>query len=504
MKVGISKRLTSLAIIGISCILAACATSNETISTAPVSSGADDYVSKFESDSGSSARETAQDNATRPLSENAGKTSEVAGNDVESTARGQASRSDNEMKDLSKYYANEASRLYAGGRYDDALQYANDALLMDSDNELASRVKSDVEQKLGVSRSVGENMAKARSEEESALRAEAIYEINNGMNVAARLVKEGKYTEGIAKLEDVLDIIRWTDYMVETEAFEREARLRIAEAEKSREEDRLEDFVKIREQERRLRELEIQQELDNYREEIRNLYDLAKEYFDRQEYHECVIVLNKILREDPYNEQVARLKSIANELESGMRDRRSWEDFNKGWHLTMAKIKAANVMPTRDVNPPSYEDWKKVNARADALRASRRTKLSKEDLAVRSALENVNISLNEDETALDEVVAKLRSEGRINVVRASAVDGEQGLTLEDTGRIKLRQALELICLQLSLSWRVENGAVIIDEEDAEAGANVARRVFNVADLLVTLRTFRGDEPRLAGDSQTEG
>lgn len=504
MKSGISKRLASLAIIGVSFVMAACATSNETISSTPVDSGTDDYVSKFENrDSGSSARETAHRNATRPVSSDTGKTSEVAGA-IESNARGQASRTDNEMKDLSKYYANEASRLYSGGRYEDALQYANDAILMDSGNSLAARVKSDVEQKLGVSRSIGESMAKARSEEESALRAEAIYEINNGINVGSKLVKQGKYTAGIAKFEDVLDIIRWTDYMVETEAFELEARSRISEAEKLREDARLDDFVKIREQERRLRELEIQHELDNYREEIRNLYDLAKEYFDRKEYRECIVVLNKILREDPYNDQVARLKSIARELDQGARDRSSWEDFNKGWHLTMARIQAANVMPTSEITMPTYEWWDRINRRAADLEKNRRTKLSKEDLAVRSALENVTLSPNFDDRSLDGVISWLRDEGRINVIRASAVDGDETLTLEDTGRVKLRQALELICLQLSLSWRVENGTVIIDEEDAEAGSNVARRVFNVADLLVTLRTFRGDEPRLAGDFEGEG
>jgi len=126
-------------------------------------------------------------------------------------------------------------------------------------------------------------------------------------------------------------VIRWTDYMLETQSFEREARLMIQEAEQLREEARLEDYVKIREQERRLRELEIQQELSRYREEIRNLYENAKELFDNREYKEAVVVLDKILREDPYNEQVARLKQIATNLDQGKRDRNAWEEFNRNW-----------------------------------------------------------------------------------------------------------------------------------------------------------------------------
>lgn len=504
MKVGISRRLMMVAVAGITCVLAACA-SDQVVEDVPVDPTTDDYVSRFgEEGETAPTREELRGAAEADGPAQPGKTTEVSSWRGERSARSATEGvSDKDLAQLADHYANEAARLYQDKRFEDALEYARDALLMNPDNKIAAQIKSDVEQTLGVQRSVAGNMAQARSEEESAMRAEAVYEINSGIDKADRLIRQGDYTGAISQLEKVLDVIRWTDYMLETQGFEREARLLIQEAEQLREEARLEDYVKVREQERRLRELEIQQELDRYREEIRNLYENAKELFDSREYKESVVVLDKILREDPYNEQVARLKQIATNLDKGKRDRNAWEEFNRNWKESMALVKWTNAMPTEDVGLAPYEYWMRVNQRARDLEASRVTPLSKEDIAVRSALENVTLPLAFDGQSLEDVIARFRSEGRVNIMATRNVDKDDTVEL-DIGRVKLRQGLDLVCDQLELSWRVENGAVIIDEEGGGEGRNVVRRVFNVADLLVNLRTFISDEPRLSGDTQRDG
>ncbi|MBZ0135892.1 MAG: hypothetical protein K8I27_05925 [Planctomycetes bacterium] len=501
MNSGITRRLALTAAACIAGFIAACASDPVTTGDVAVEPTTDDYVSRF-GDEGERVptREELRERAVE--TGEAGKPAEVASRGERAARDASEGVNDKDLKNLAQYYANEAARLYSEKRYNEALEFARDALLMDPNNAVATEIRGNAEQALGVGRSPSDNMARARSEEDAAVRAEAVYEISHGLDVADKLIRAGDYTEAIAEIEKVLDIIRWTDYMLETEGFEREARLMMQEAERLREKSRLDDFVKIREQERRLRELEIQQELDRYREEIRNLYDQAKEYFDRREYEDAVIVLNKILREDPYNEQVARLKSIASDLSKGQRDRNAWEEFNRNWRETMEQVKGANYMPLEDLTLASYEDWIRTNQRADALEASRRTPLSKEDIAVRSALENVTLALSFEGSRLDEVITRFRTEGRVNILRARAVDGETEINL-DIGRVKLRQALDLVCDQADLSWRVDNGAVIIDEEGAGEGQNVVRRVFNVADLLINLRNFKGDEPRLAGDTERD-
>jgi type II secretory pathway component GspD/PulD (secretin)/tetratricopeptide (TPR) repeat protein len=502
MKSGIYKRLSMAAVAAFIGLVTACASDPVVVDDTPVHPTNDDYVKEFRNgDNSVATREELLKESEKPA-KNAGTSKEVSSRTEMATRRSVEGVSDKDLKDLAQFYANEAARLYADQRYEEALVRARDALLMDPDNAVAADVQANVEQALGIQRSPGENMAAARSEEESALRGEAIYEISHGLDVATRLISEGQYSEAIAELEKVLDIIRWTDYMIETEGFEREARLLLQDAEAAREKARLEDFVKIREQERRLRELEIQQELDRYREEISNLYDEAKEYFDRREYKDAVIVLNKILREDPYNEQVSRLKQIATNLDQGQRDRNAWEDFNRSWRESMELVKSRTAMPTEDVELAEYEHYMRSLERARTLEAQRQTPLSKEDISVRSALETVTLTLFFEEATLDEVIAKFRTDGNINILRARAVDGETPISL-DVGRVKLRQALDLVADYADLSWRVENGAVIIDESGAAESGNVVRRVFNVADLLINLRTFRGDEPRLSGDTESD-
>jgi Flp pilus assembly secretin CpaC len=496
MKAGILRRLAMVAAAGAAGFLAACA-SNQMVEEPVVETTRDDYVSQLGGDATESRkdlRERAQSvGDSSSETSDSGSAREVSGRG--GAARGSAAGSESEIRRLADYYANQAARLYSEQRFEEAIEYARDALLMDADNAKAAAVKSDSEIAIGRGRSLADTMARSRSEREAALRAEAVYEISNGLDKADRMIRAQQYSDAIAQLETVLDIIRWTNYMVETEGYEREARLMIQEAQTRREQARLEDYVRIREQERRLREMEIQQELDRYREEVRNLYAQAREYFDRREYRDTVVVLNKILREDPYNEQVSRLRQIAADLDSGKRDRAAWEEFNRNWRETMQLIWASNAPPVNDLTLPTYEHWERINRRAAHLESERRMPLSREDIVVRNALENVTLPLEYDGTPLDDVIQILRSQARINIVRSRRVDGDMPIEFE-IGRVRLRQALDLIADRHDLTWAVENGAIIIDDEFSGEGRNVVRRVFDVSDLLITLTTFRGQEPRL--------
>ncbi len=492
----LQKRLSFLAVTASVGLLAACASSTKPVDDVAVKPTTDDYVAKFDD---KSDRAAARETAERPAASAEGDRKEVAQPSGRAGKPSGSKFSESELKALADYYADEAYQLYKAASYDKARKIANDALDLNPGNARATQVRDDVERVLGLSRGEASNAARARSNEDRALRAEALYEIDAGLDRADRLIREGEYTKATAELEKVLDVIRWTGYMLDTEAKEREARLMLEEARTKREDARIKDYVNTQEAERRIRELEMQEELDRYREQIRNLYTTAKENFDRREYAETILVLNQILREDPYNQEVARLKSIARDLERGKADRDTWEAFNQNWKQVMANVVNANVFPTNDVTMPDYEDLQRADERANRLKRSQSTPLSKEDLAVRSALETVDLNLSFEEQSLDDVIKKLKTDGKINILRAKAVPGDTPVTI-DVGRVKLRQALNLITDALTLSWRVENGAVIIGAENADEGRNVARRVFNVADLLVNLRTFKGDEPRLRTDA----
>lgn len=495
MNVGIRLRFALVAAAAVVGLVSACSSGPAPVTERDVKPITENYLDKVESST--PASDEGRSRAMEPAPESTGKPTEAA----QRGEPGPAKVGGSDLHNLAQYYAQEAQRLYKAQRFADALEYANDCLAMDATNATALVVKADAEQTLGVQRSQGENMARARGEEEQAKRAEALHVISKGLDEGNRLIRAGKYTEAIAELDRVLDVMRWSAYMVSTEAQEREARLLIEEAKSQREKSRLEDFVKVREQERRLRELEIQQELDRYREEVRNKYETAKDYFDNKEYAEAVRALNQILREDPYNEQVARLKQIASDLNQGKRERDAWEDFNRNWKVAMQNVIAANVIPTSTINVGDFEDTQRAAQRAQRIQAENQTPLSKEDIVVRSALENVVVTVTFEDTPLDDVVRRLRTDARINIIKAAGVDGQAvKINLTDVGRVRLRQALDLICDAGDLEWRVSNGAIIIGAKGSAAGQNVVTKIFPVADLLVTLRTFKGDEPKLQGDA----
>lgn len=497
-KLWLQKRLALFAAALSIGIVSACA-SSQAPAAADVKPTTDDYVSDFRAGGPKETpRAAARENAERPDAKDAGKNEEVNQRGNRPGAAGGSKVSADELKALANYYADEAYTHYRNANYEKAYKLANDALEMDPGNAAAAQVRDDVSNLLGLRRGEAANIARARSHEDQALKAEALYEIDRGLDRADRLIRAGDYTKAMDEIEKVLDIIRWTGYMLDTEVKEREARLMLEEARKKREDARIRDYVNTQEQERRIRELQMQEELNRYREQIRNLYTKSKEYFDRREYGETIIVLNQILREDPYNQDVIRLKSIARDLQRGREDRDTWEAFNQNWKQVMAQIVNAATFPSGEVTLPDYEDWQRTLDRQERLERSRRTQLSKEDISVRSALDTVDMNLSFEETPLDDVIKRLRSEGKVNVLRAKDVKGDDVVTL-DVGRVKLRQALNLITDSLDLSWRVQHGAVIIGAKGSDEGRNVARRVFNVADLLVNLRTFKGDEPRLRTD-----
>ncbi|MCC6575421.1 MAG: hypothetical protein IT462_16715 [Planctomycetes bacterium] len=506
MKAMLAKRLALVVCASITGFLAACATQGGgAASSVSVKPTTDDYVSRFEAEdmkADKTSRETPRVEASKPEPAASGETQPVADRIGGAARVGKGDTvkvSDSEKRALANYYADEAYQFYRASDFDKALKYVDDALSLDDKNPRALQVKNDVDVALGSSSGEASKLARTRADEERATRSEARYEINSGLDRANKLINEGKYSEAIAELEKVLDVIRWTGYMLETEAFEREARLMIEDARQKREESRVRDYVKITEQERRLRELEMQEELDRYREEIRNLYTRAKEYFDRKEYRECIIVLDKILREDPYNDEVARMKTIARNLEKGLNERNAFESFNQNWKQSMATIVGIAAFPENDITLPEYETYLYSLMRSDRLAKEQRTQLSKEDISVRAAIENVEVQLPPEEMEIDILIERLRAAGGgINIIRAKAVSAELKFQL-DVGRVKLRQALNFIQTELQLSWRIENGAVVIDAADAPGARNAVRRVFNVADLLVNLRNFRGSEPRLSED-----
>lgn len=113
-----------------------------------------------------------------------------------------------------------------------------------------------------------------------------------------------------------------------------------------------------------------------------------------------------------------------------------------------------------DVTLADYESWQRERERTRILEASRTTPVSQEELALQAALESTNVVLFLDSMHLQEVVVSLSHHANVEIVLDPDVDGDQEVNM-DIGRVKLRQALDLIADSCDLSWSVRGNCVYL-------------------------------------------
>src|SRR5690606_15342596 len=159
--------------------------------------------------------------------------------------------------------------------------------------------------------------------------------------------------------ESAIDVIRWSGSRDDQAALA-EAREIVRKAGERREDQRISEASRIKEEQRRQQEILALSRLETYRSEIRNLYQEARNLFDRREYAASSSKLAQILRKDPFNADVTELKTISDALGMGQRRRNAEEHFNRTWQLAMAEIDAANAFPASRLEFADVEYWDRV------------------------------------------------------------------------------------------------------------------------------------------------
>ncbi len=408
---------------------------------------------------------------------------------------------DPERLSLSNHYLSQAENEHFASNHQSALRYLEFALELDPSNQSAIALRENIYALLGVGGSIYSSVL----EEDAALSNEARFEVTNRINQAEEALQKGLYTEAIDKAQSVLDVLRWSGLRLSEANSFQIAKNIIDQAKELREEGRLRDASNLREEARRLKEAESLAQLERHRDEIRQLYDRARKLFDHKEYSEAVTLLNQIIRKEPFNEEVKELRGIAEKLAQGEREERIHQDFIKHWKEAMAKIRHSGTFPTKTLEWSSYEDWRRTEERALRLREESRLHLSKADVALRTALETTLVNLEfPQEIALQEILESLRNQGNINIVIINRDEVDEGDMIDfgEVSSIPLKSALNILARKSGFSWRAENGAVLIDEEEPESPGKGETRVFEVADILQNLRSFEAIEPRLSEDSAT--
>lgn len=133
---------------------------------------------------------------------------------------------------------------------------------------------------------------------------------------------------------------------------------------------------------------------------------------------------------------------------------------------------------------------------------------SESDRKTVAALESLKISLNFNETPLEEVVSFLREVTQLNFLVSKGVreKGDDATVTLKVDELRLADALGLILDMSELSFRLEDGVIMIVTKE-ETREDVYLELYDVRDLLFHLRDFKAPEISLApidGDGGTVG
>ncbi|MGE3854994.1 MAG: hypothetical protein AB7K09_24900 [Planctomycetota bacterium] len=427
-----------------------------------------------------------------------------AGNEAASN-RDRLQIAEQERREAFNHFMRTGRDRLSQGRFEEAVRAYEEAVRLMPQDGLAQQALNDARQLIGRDGSRAAREFKSAQDEAIGQITEGLAQIRMLYNEGRKLFDDRNYKDSIRTLNQALEIARWLRGRVDTSAQERYIRGLIDQAQKLAAHQQQEDIrytVLISEQ---IREVERQNRVRRWKEEVRTLYDAAKDQFDREEYDECLITLSKLVWKDPYNDDVLRLREYARNLKYQKRNRELKRKMANMWHTTRLELEEASTPFTGigyESELTSIERWREIEVRAQKVLARQTTPEDPEVVRIKDVMNQKDVTLRFDGVPLPAVVRYLSERSGVNIILSTEVQdmGDDELEVQiDVGNIKLGAALRLLMDLLGLQYYIENGAVVISTEDEANGKGTVVRIFNVKDLLGGFRMFPGEEIRLQGD-----
>lgn len=387
-------------------------------------------------------------------------------------------------------------------RYDEAARAYEEATRLMPGNEEAARNLTQVRQLLGREGGGSFGAFQSARDREQGRISEGLAQINLKIADGKLKFDNRDYKDAIGVWTEALDICRWLRGSVDTSGQERALRAFIEEAKKRMAEQRKADLTYNADLVQETQEIEKQTRIRRWEEEVRALYDGAKNQFDREEYDECMITLAKILWKDPHNDDVIRLREYCRSLKYQKQNRELKTRMASAWNTTLSELEEAAVPMVAidyEAELPSIERWREIEMRAQRVLESQVTQENPEVARIKDILAQKDVNLRFADTQLPVVLKTLSERSGVNIIPTNAVrersEDENNVNV-DVGNIKLASALRLLMDLLGLSYYIDNGAVIICTKDEAQGKGLTTRIFNVRDLLGGFRPFPGEQIRI--------
>lgn len=313
--------------------------------------------------------------------------------------------------------------------------------------------------------------------------------------------REGRYDEAVHSYRQGLNIVRWHP-MIEQGSLTEEllaGKLEqaittrdeaVATAQRQAREDAAEQVRRIAEAERERRENKLE-----------NWFRSAQSAFMRDDFEDAEHYCRLILAEDAQNATAQELKAVAAELRHQATDERIRKQYREQWQLTFDELSMMDVPQSQSL-VFDHARWREVAIHQPLSSAYTSAGGDAEHNAILARLDEVLLQPQFDETELDQVRAYLQQLTGVNFfvspTAAEDLDPEElTVNLNIPQQRSVRKVLDLITeTKDSLRWRIADGMVKFVTIEELVGGQVLIN-YSVHDLITPIPDYPGRDINVA-------
>lgn len=395
-----------------------------------------------------------------------------------------------------------------------AVQYFQQALQLDPDNEMARRQLNyarELTGRHGETSAIGELERKLRIQ-----RQEALFRYQQAMDRAYELMSGAESTEAFESAKQAAtlaaNIIETNKRLFSENEYKQrreEARQRLVEIEEQQDEYNRRKAIATA---RKLRDAQEQRALEQAREKQRTISDLTQRVHElRQEnrFEEALEVLYQIREIDPDNTWALDNIDMLTQFKYLHEERRADHFADSEVLKNSIAVRVAEIPWYQKVRYP--KGWEALSAERKQYGAIA-TAESPENIRVREKLQQT-ISPNFIEVPFSEIIAYLRDVTTANIwvnwraLEGAGVDRSLPVTM-NLNDVPAEQALRTILDDvggglIELSFVIDGGLVKISTRD-DLNRETEIRVYDIRDLLVVIPDFPAPEVEFGGEGGGDG
>ncbi len=228
------------------------------------------------------------------------------------------------------------------------------------------------------------------------------------------------------------------------------------------------------------------------RERLARLLQSAAFHFQKEEYEKAADLASEILKMDPRNGNAMEMRTkalSAAHQKMQITNARRMHDAEVNWTLD---VRDQAIMPSSELVYP--EDWERIKRRVSRKRAIEGGSLMEKQ--IRDRLAGTRVTVDYNETPINDVLRELQEKGGINIVANTDVDPETTVSITVTN-MSLGKVLDWIMRLKELHYEIRNEAIYVTREPHR---RLMLQLYPVFDLTRPMQNYF---PTSAGDDDDD-